>query len=102
MRLRQLLLLGLSLFLFSCQNEKGSANDTEDQVTQEATSAEDALKEAKLNAEGVQMIPVETPKGTFNVYTRKVGDNPDVKVLLLHGGPGCTHELYESIEQYFI
>ena len=102
MKLRLLLLLGFGLFIFACQNEGETSNQTEENTTQESASSDEAaLKEAKLNAEGVKMIPVETPEGTFNVYTRKVGENPDVKVLLLHGGPGCTHELYESIEQYF-
>jgi proline iminopeptidase len=42
--------------------------------------------------EGVRMIPIETPKGTFEVWTKKVGSSPTMKVLLLHGGPGATHE----------
>ena len=29
-----------------------------------------------------------------------MGDNPAIKVLLLHGGPGATHEQWESVEQY--
>ena len=43
-------------------------------------------------SEGVRMVPVETHAGTFHVWTRRVGDNPALKVLLLHGGPGATHE----------
>ena len=35
---------------------------------------------------GVRMIPITTPKGTFNVWTKRVGNNPTIKVLLLHGG----------------
>jgi proline iminopeptidase len=46
------------------------------------------------------MIPVNTPKGEFNVWTRKVGDNPSVKLLTLHGGPGATHEYFECFEDY--
>jgi proline iminopeptidase len=46
------------------------------------------------------LVPVETPAGTFNVWTKKVGENPTIKVLLLHGGPGATHEQWESIEEY--
>jgi len=34
---------------------------------------------------GVRMIPINTPKGTFRVWTKRVGNNPTVKVLLLHG-----------------
>ena len=50
---------------------------------------------------GVRMIPIETPKGTFNVWTKRVGNNPKIKVLLLHGGPGMTHEIYECFDGYF-
>ncbi|MCW2791224.1 MAG: pip [Nocardioides sp.] len=50
--------------------------------------------------DGVRMVPVETPAGTFRVWTRKVGDNPRVKVLLLHGGPGATHEYLLPLEPF--
>jgi len=49
-----------------------------------------------------RLVPVNTPAGTFNVWTRKVGDSPAIKVLLLHGGPGATHEQWESAEQYLV
>lgn len=47
------------------------------------------------------MIPISTPKGSFKVWTKRIGNNPDKKVLLLHGGPGMTHELYECADGYF-
>jgi proline iminopeptidase len=50
---------------------------------------------------GVRMIPIETPKGTFRVWTKRVGNNPRIKVLLLHGGPGATHEYLEACDSYF-
>jgi proline iminopeptidase len=50
--------------------------------------------------EGVQMIPITTPKGEFNVFTQRAGDNPSIKVLLLHGGPGMTHEQYANFKDY--
>ena len=50
---------------------------------------------------GVRMIPISTPKGDFKVWTRQVGDNPRIKVLLLHGGPGATYELFKPFEDYF-
>ena len=49
-------------------------------------------------AGGVKMIPVTTPKGVFKVWTKRVGNNPKIKVLLLHGGPGVTHEVYEVFD----
>jgi proline iminopeptidase len=45
-------------------------------------------------------IEIETPKGTFRVWTRRVGEHPTKKLLLLHGGPGATHEGFEIFEQY--
>lgn len=50
---------------------------------------------------GVKMISVTTPQGTFRVWTKRVGNNPSTKVLLLHGGPGATHEYLEACDSYF-
>ena len=83
------------LLLSSCANdpnEKSTAtdktgyfdySDSDDQVTG-----------------GIKMIPIETPKGTFNVYTKRVGNNPKMRVLLLHGGPGGTHEEFGNFDGY--
>jgi len=49
---------------------------------------------------GIKMIPITTPKGTFKVYTKRVGNNPKIKVLLLHGGPGGTHEEFDVFDGY--
>ena len=50
---------------------------------------------------GVKRIPITTPKGTFSVWTKRVGNNPRIKVLLLHGGPAATHEYLEAFDSYF-
>ena len=50
---------------------------------------------------GVRMIPIATRKGTFNVWTKRIGNNADLKVLLLHGGPGFTHEYWEACDSFF-
>jgi len=47
------------------------------------------------------MVPITTPSGDFRVWTKRVGTNADIKVLLLHGGPGMTDELYESFDVWF-
>lgn len=49
---------------------------------------------------GIKMIPIQTPKGTFNVYTKRMGNNPKMRVLLLHGGPGGTHEEFGNFDSY--
>lgn len=50
---------------------------------------------------GVTMIPVNTPKGIFQVWTKRIGNNPTIKVLLLHCGPGFTHEYLEAFDSFF-
>lgn len=47
------------------------------------------------------MIPITAPIGKFNVWTKRVGNNLKIKVLLLHGRPGGTHEFFESFDEYF-
>ena len=49
---------------------------------------------------GVRKIPISTAHGTFNVWTKRVGNNPRIKLLLLHGGPGATHEYFEACDSY--
>ena len=49
---------------------------------------------------GVRMIPIGTPAGEFKVWTKRIGNNPRLKVLLLHGGPGATHEYLEACDSY--
>jgi len=60
----------------------------------DSTGRDDAL------AGGVKLITVQTPKGPFHVWTKRVGNNPRIKVLLLHGGPGMTHEYFEAFDSY--
>jgi proline iminopeptidase len=49
---------------------------------------------------GARMIPVSTPAGTYRVWVKRVGNNPGLRVLLLHGGPGATHEYLEACDSY--
>jgi proline iminopeptidase len=49
---------------------------------------------------GSRMIPVNTPEGQFRVWVKRVGNHPDLRLLLLHGGPGATHEYFEACDSY--
>jgi proline iminopeptidase len=49
---------------------------------------------------GARRIPIVTPIGSFAVWTKRIGNNPDLKMLLLHGGPGATHEYLEACDSY--
>ena len=54
-----------------------------------------------IEAAGVKMISIQTPKGKFKVWTKRFGTNPRIKILLLHGGPAMTHEYMECFETFF-
>jgi proline iminopeptidase len=49
---------------------------------------------------GARMIPISTPAGPQRVWIKRVGNNPSLRVLLLHGGPGSTHEYLEACDSY--
>ncbi|HPN19527.1 MAG TPA: proline iminopeptidase-family hydrolase, partial [Chitinophagales bacterium] len=72
--------------LFSCQQK----NETT--ITDTGT---------EVQTGNIKLIPIETPVGKFKVWTKRVGNNPTIKVLLLHGGPACTHEYFECFENFF-
>ncbi|HXV12575.1 MAG TPA: proline iminopeptidase-family hydrolase [Candidatus Krumholzibacteria bacterium] len=82
-----------SLFLLSCAEK--SAPDQRAQVSYfDNTGRDDVL------SGGVKMVAIDTPKGQFHVWTKRVGNNPRVKLLLLHGGPGFNHEYFECFDSF--
>jgi len=56
------------------------------------------LQETGVKSGGVKMIPVHG--GKYKVWTKRIGNNPKIKVLLLHGGPAFTHEYFESFDSF--
>jgi len=81
-------------FLLACFIAVGAA------ATATAGTVDSTVKDNPVVGKG-RLIPVETPIGTFNVWAKKVGNSPTVKMLLLHGGPGGTHEFYEIFAEHF-
>jgi proline iminopeptidase len=59
-------------------------------------SVED-LNPAGILVAGIRMIPVMG--GKYKVWTKRMGRGP-IKVLLLHGGPGFTHQYLEAMESF--
>lgn len=90
-----LLVLIMLLLISSCEN-----NQRKNVTDSEKTSYFDYSNSDEQVTGGIKMIPIETPKGTFNVFTKRMGNNPKMKVLLLHGGPGATHEIFENFDGY--
>jgi len=78
-------------FVWSCQSKLATDTNLTDYF---------ALSSDSIQTGGVKVIPISTPKGTFNVWTKRVGNNPSIKVLLLNGGPGATHEYFECFENF--
>ena len=78
-----------------------SCSNKTNKVEQKNSSSYFDNSETGIKTGGVKMISVNTPKGKFNVWTKRVGNNPKTKVLLLNGGPGCTHEYFECLESFF-
>jgi len=57
----------------------------------------DDLNPAGIRTGGIRMVPVVN--GKYKVWTKKLGSG-SVKVLLLHGGPGASHEYLEAMESF--
>lgn len=82
------------LFLFSCQQPSTSSG---------SGSVQDYFNygDTGVQSAGIRMIPITTPVGNFRVWTKRIGNNPKIKVLLLHGGPASGHEYMECFESFF-
>ena len=49
---------------------------------------------------GARKITISTPKGPHQVWIKRVGNNPKLKLLLLTGGPGYTHSYLEVMDSF--
>ena len=89
--MRILIAFGLMVFMMACQQNKPT-NELKTFFTYN-----DSVESA-----GVKMIPIQTPIGNFKVWTKRFGNNPKIKILLLHGGPAMTHEYMDCFETFFL
>lgn len=64
----------------------------------ERCSSRDIMMDSpdKIKTGGVKKIQID---GKYNVWTKKIGSSV-IKMLTLHGGPGCTHEYFECFEDF--
>ncbi len=84
---KNLLLLVLLIAIFSCNHQP--ANPTCDYLINDETGVKNG---------GIRLISLDG--GKYKVWTKRIGNNPRIKVLLLHGGPACTHEYWECMESF--
>lgn len=94
MRLFQLLVI--VFFLSSCFSENKPSEGGKTTVSDYFNYGDTGVQVA-----GIRMVPINTPAGQFKVWTKRFGNNPRIKVLLLHGGPAMTHEYMECFESFF-
>lgn len=59
-----------------------------------------AAHDKGIQSGNVKMITIESMGKKFNIWTKRFGNNPSVKILLLNGGPGGTHEYFQSFENF--
>lgn len=86
-----------SLLLFSCRE----GSDLKQKMSEVSLDNYFDYGDTGVRSGGIKMIPVETPVGKFRVWTKRIGNNPRIKILLLHGGPAMTHEYMECFESFF-
>ncbi len=94
MRLTNLIFIFTLLAIASCKQA------AQPNTPEAGTTPEPSFDYSVVQAGGVKMVPIETPAGKFNVWTKKFGDNPRIKVLLLHGGPAMGCEYMECFESF--
>lgn len=92
MNLKIILLLFVSCTIASCSDHNSFA---------EKNAPVKATEKKGPVADGVNILSIQTKKGPFKIWTKTIGNHPSVKLLLLNGGPGCTHEYFECFENYF-
>ena len=81
--MRVIILLSLICFAISCKQKTTPTT---------ITAANYFSYSDTVEGGGVKLIPINTPVGNFKVWTKRFGNNPKIKILLLHGGPAMTHE----------
>lgn len=91
-----LFLLAAVITFYACDVKVKSSSARETTVGQYFNYGDTGVQSA-----GIRMIPIQTPAGNFKVWTKRFGNNPRIKILLLHGGPAMTHEYMECFESFF-
>ncbi len=97
MKRHSLFLAGI-LSILACQSPKADKEVKTEKAMTEVPAEAEVLE---MNDDGIRMVDIQTDSGNFKVWTKQVGNNPDKRVLLLHGGPGGTHEFFKCFEEYF-
>jgi proline iminopeptidase len=90
-----------SLALGAAANKANASSISKESISSPdaplSSQTPDGLNPPGIQTAGIRMIPVVG--GKYKVWTKRVGSGP-IKVLLLHGGPGFSHEYLEAMESF--
>jgi len=86
-----------ALYVPSARALDPTAAPTSDPLPEAVSATGNPLNPPGIRTAGIRMIPVVG--GKYKVWTKKIGSGA-VKVLLLHGGPGFTHDYLEAMESF--
>jgi len=97
MNRRNLLAAGAASVAVSALRVPAQASSSATAPSDSGSAQLDGLNPPGIRLAGIRMLPVVG--GKYKVWTKKIGSGP-VKVLLLHGGPGFSHEYLEAFEAF--
>jgi len=84
-----LILLGATAILSGCK-----------QSAQVSLSDYFAAQVSGMQTGNEKIIQIESLGKKFNIWTKRFGNNPKTKILLLNGGPGGTHAYFQCFENF--
>ncbi len=90
--MKYLLISLLTTFLFACNTQKTNQENS--------LQSYFATQDSGVQNGNIKWVEIESFGKKFKVWTKRFGNNPKTKILLLNGGPGGTHEYFECFENF--
>lgn len=59
-----------------------------------------ARQDSGIQTGNEKIVQIESLGKKFNIWTKRFGNNPKTKILLLNGGPGGTHAYFQCFENF--
>ena len=90
--MKYLLTSFLITFLLACNSQKANQENS--------LQTYFAAQDSGVQNGNIKWVEIESFGKKFKVWTKRFGNNPKTKILLLNGGPGGTHEYFECFENF--
>jgi len=90
--MKYLLIPFLIIFLLACNTQKPNQENS--------LQSYFAAQDSGIQNGNIKWVEIESFGKKFKVWTKRFGNNPKTKILLLNGGPGGTHEYFECFENF--